>query len=225
MTNSMHNEDNNNGVPITVTLPFRKEDKTIVVQKQAFKVLGDANYWTPGNEAKDRLVGFWRYVDKEMLSYVTPTELIPTWEQANDDQTCPLFVADNEYSYDAKGDFKDVDVPVRIRLNFKPQQCGLEDFSSQLMFSTASDVTSIKLKNKCCYYTVYDKAHCSFLPKAVITRGKHTKVTQSNTDGNDVFESEDELDNEGDSTFVSRYWVEVMQNIREWKRADRKQAV
>ena len=50
MTNGMHNEDNSNGVPVTVALPFRTgaENKDIVLQRQTFRVKGDANYWKIG---------------------------------------------------------------------------------------------------------------------------------------------------------------------------------
>ena len=140
MTNAMHNEDNYNGVPVTVTLPFRNATGGIEVQTQKLKVKGDANYWSTGNQDKNRLIGFWRYVDKDMMKVMLQPEIFdkitPTWVQADDAQTCPAFpvAGGTEYAHAADGTFDAAERKINVRLFVLPKRCGEADNLSKDLF-------------------------------------------------------------------------------------------
>ena len=225
---------------VTVALPFRSADKkTIVLQRQTFKAKGDAHYWSEGNQDKNRFVGYWRYIDKEMVAKINLDHVTPKWFSANDEQTCPLFTADGEYDHDKGGkfDFSAAGKQVNIRLHMWPQACGQEDLMSKAIFSGAATVTSLKLKDKCCYMTKFQKEWCQGTTSTLLDKmvdGKVPGVADSNKDG--VFSSmweyqEMEVDptvgsggdvpvkvvtKSTDNMFVSRYWNHVMMHIREW---------
>jgi len=164
MTNTMHNEDNYNGVPIRVTLPFRMPDNSITLQEQKMTVKGDANYWTSGNEATERLAGFWRYVDEDMLKIMSWNgfaKSIPRWDRKNDDQTCPIFrVNGKEYDHKPDGSFDDSEKDVQIRLNLFPVSCELKDSIAVSLFYQTCEIIALRMKDGCCLFTKFDKQWC-----------------------------------------------------------------
>lgn len=216
MTNTMHNEDNYNGVPIRVTLPFRSSDNRIFLQEQKMTVKGDANYWTSGNEAKDRLAGFWRYVDEDMMKVMSWNgfaKSIPRWDRKNDDQTCPMFrVKGKEYQHMPDGSFDNSEKEVQLRLSLFPVHCEQKDSIAVNLFYQTRDVIEVKMNDKCCYFTKFDKKWCDDRAMAFLRKGTTTDVTPIEVAKEDTEEDPDTPRH----TYISRYWRRVMRYIRDW---------
>ena len=93
---------------------------------------------------------------------IDPDHVTPVWHREDDEQTCPMFFVEGEYDHvDGKFDYKAAGKPVTMRLNMWPQACGLKDVMNVAVFAGAGAVTEMKLKDKCCYMTVFKKEWCN----------------------------------------------------------------